>query len=106
MPYRIVNNFENDSFLVEEFTKVFNEKTGQDSIVFMNHTNKEMYFLNGKIASDFLMRVDDIKKKDKIDLKSKKFEVFFIVGQIGDKTFKTIRGINLSGDSGNLKFDF
>lgn len=106
MPYKIVNNFENDSFIAEEFTNVFNDKTGQDSVVLINHSTQSMYFLNGKIASDFLIRVDDIKKKKNVDLHEKAFEVFFVVGQREDKTFKTIRGINLISEAKITKFDF
>lgn len=100
MPYDI------DSLLVDEFYN--NSDIDNETVVFVDRTNNGYYYLKGKPASDFFMRVAKAKNNN-IDLKQYRFRIDFVELQnvMTGKKYRNIKGIVLLDKKEDVvKYDY
>ena len=99
--YKLLNNSDVKSMEVDEYFKTTNSFNGTDTIVLKNNNTKEIYFLNGNIALNFIERERMAEASGK-SLKEYNFTIVFFDGESefkdedgNPKSYKGIRGIRL-----------
>ena len=75
--FAIMNHSPISEFVAEDYYPIMNELTGSDTIVLVNKTDKQCFFLNGKIAENFVERDNSYEKKNGKPLKATVFKVHF-----------------------------
>ena len=95
MPYDI------DNLIVDEFYN--NSDLDNETVVFVDRTHNGYYYLKGKPASDFFMRVAKAKNNG-IDLKLYRFRIDFVELQniMTGKKYRNIKGIVLMDKKENV----
>ena len=99
--YKLLNNSDVKTMDVDEYFKTTNSFNGTDTIVLKNNNTKEIYFLNGNIALNFMER-ERIAETSGKSLKEYNFTIVFFDGESefedkdgNPKSYKGIRGIRL-----------
>ena len=99
--YKLLNNSDVKTMDVDEYFKTTNSFNGTDTIVLKNNNTKEIYFLNGNIALNFMERERMAETSGK-SLKEYNFTIIFFEGESefedkdgNPKSYKGIRGIRL-----------
>lgn len=99
--YKLLNNSDVKTMDVDEYFKTTNSFNGTDTIVLKNNNTKEIYFLNGNIALNFMERERMAETSGK-SLKEYNFTIVFFDGESeftdedgNPKSYKGIRGIRL-----------
>ena len=99
--YKLLNNSDVKTMDVDEYFKTTNSFNGTDTIVLKNNNTKEIYFLNGNIALNFMERERMAATSGK-SLKEYNFTIVFFDGESefkdedgNPKSYKGIRGIRL-----------